>query len=493
MMIYLAARFLTHKRYTIMHHPYTRKEFLKTALLVNLGLMVRPPQLLASAIAAVQPGDLTEEVIYYKKGDAAYEQLRMGFNTRISRFPAVIALCKSTAGVAAAIQYARQQQLPVAVKSGGHCMEGLSGNQGGMVINLSLLNNIAWIDANTVRIEPGCVLSQVYDTLLAKKKLIPGGSCGGVGIGGLTLGGGYGLLARNFGLTCDSLTDITMVDGTGQVRTGSADPALLWACKGGGNGNFGVVTALTFKVHTAPNTMQSLRFRAKGITPAKAKPIIAQWFEAAKDLPHSFFSACIYNGRSTYILLTTTDRTWSGADRFMQLLSPVAGKLTKTKPRPLAEALKVFYGRPNPQAFKNASAGLYKTFDDIKGCIDEVLELVSQSPGMIYQVNTLGGRITDPGLEAASAFPHRAYPFFSELQAYWESEKQGIKLMQQFERVQKAITNQGISAQYRNYPDINFKNFAQLYYGSNHTRLQRIKQQYDPYNLIRHEQSITGV
>ncbi len=473
-----------------MSHPFSRKEFLKIALLVNLGWIALPPRLLATAITGTPSEQLKDDVIYYKKGDAAYELLRKGFNTRINKFPAVIALCKTTAGVVAAIKYAHQQQLPVAVKSGGHCMEGLSGNDGGMVINLSLMHTVEWIDANTVRVGPGCVLSELYDNLLPKKKIIPGGSCGSVGIAGLTLGGGYGLLARNFGLTCDSLIDLTMVDGKGQVHTGSADPALLWACRGGGNGNFGIITSLTFTVHTAPATMQSLRFRAKGITPAKARPVLESWFEASRDLPPSFFSACIYNGKATYILLTTTDKTWSGADQFIRLLSPVAGKLTKTKPQPLARALKVFYGRPDPLPFKNASAGLYKSFSDLGGCIDEVLQIVSQSPGMIYQVNTLGGRIQDAVREASSAFPHRAYSYFSELQAYWENPKQGDKLIRQFERVQQAMAKSGITAQYRNYPDINFTHPLESYYGKSYPALRDIKNRFDPGNLIRHEQSI---
>jgi FAD binding domain/Berberine and berberine like len=475
-----------------MHYPHSRKAFLKTALLVHLGWMARPPQLLASALQTALPEALAEDVTYYDKNDPVYTTLRRGFNTRINTFPAVIALCKTTAGVAAAVQYARQRQLPIAIKSGGHCMEGFSGNDGGMVINLSLMKAIQWRSNQIVTIEPGCVLANVYETLLPRKRLIPGGSCGGVGIGGLTLGGGYGLLARQFGLTCDSLTDCTMVDGNGRIIRGSDDPNLLWACKGGGNGNFGIVTELTFATHPAPAAMQSLRFRAKGMTPAKARPVMEAWFEAAATLPDSCFSACIYNGRTTYILLTTTDKHWTGAERFIQRLRPLAGTLTKTPPRPLAQALKVFYGRPNPQQFKNASAGLYRSFQDLAGCIDEVLQVVQQSPGILYQVNTLGGRIMNEQAAAGSAFPHRAYPYFSELQAYWEVERQGQRLLPAFEKVQQLIAREGISAQYRNYPDINFTHPGVQYYGEHYPRLQQLKLQYDPENRIRHAQSVVA-
>jgi Berberine and berberine like len=173
-------------------------------------------------------------------------------------------------------------------------------------------------------------------------------------------------------------------------------------------------------------------------------------------------------------------------------LSQVSGKTTQTKATPLQRALKVFYGRPEPLFFKNASAGLYKDFAQVEAYIDKALDIVIASPGMIYQVNTLGGNIVNAEFEAGASFPHRAFPFFSELQAYWEGEKQGQRLMARFQQVQEVFNSNGITAQYRNYPDINFKNFGSLYYGSNHARLQAVKFRYDPKDLIRHEQSLKG-
>src|SRR6202012_2301429 len=109
---------------------------------------------------------------------------------RLSKFPLVIALCKNTQGVSEAVLYAKQNNLPIAVKSGGHSMEGFSCNNGGMVINLSLLNKVEWVDKETINVGPGCTLSNLYDNILPKGRILPGGSCGSVGIGGLVLGGG---------------------------------------------------------------------------------------------------------------------------------------------------------------------------------------------------------------------------------------------------------------------------------------------------------------
>lgn len=470
-----------------MQKKYQRKEFLKLAVLANLGLYSKPFNFLGGTRVA------SDNVVYYKKGDPQYETLRKGFNKRIDKFPLIIALCKNTEGVAEAVTYAIQNKLPVAVKSGGHCMEGFSCNEGGMVINLSLLNKIKWIDKDTIGVGPGCTLSELYDELLPRGMIIPGGSCAGVGIGGLVLGGGYGLLARRYGLTCDSLQELTMVDGTGSIQNSNKDKELLWACRGGGNGNFGVVTEMKFKLHKAPATLQSFRFKTHNVNTIKAKALLQHWFEMTAHLPAACFSAFVLNKKTAYILLTNSEKHNKDVGKIIDEFSAKAEKTTKTRAQSLAAALKVYYGRPQPQYFKNASAGLYKKFSDIEPCIEKVIDTVIATPGMIYQVNTLGGNIMQAEFESASAFPHRAFLYFSELQTYWETEKQGHRLVERFQSVQNIFIENGIRAQYRNYPDINFKNWEAAYYGDNYARLQRIKNKYDPLDLVRNEQSIKNI
>lgn len=473
-----------------MEKKYQRKEFLKMALLTKMALIAKPLSFMARGKVSDESPTGNENVTYYKKGNEQYDVLRKGFNKRINKSPLIIALCKNEAGVAEAIRYALQANLPVATKSGGHCMEGFSSNDGGMVINLSLLNKIEWINKDTIKVGPGCTISHLYDEILPKGKILPGGSCAGVGIGGLVLGGGYGLLARKYGLTCDSLQEVSMVDGTGLIRNSTDDKELLWACKGGGNGNFGVVTSLKFKLHKAPATLQSFRFRTYKINTIKAKEILQNWFETTAAMPPSCFSAFVLNKKTIYILLTNSEKHNTQVQKIIDKLSTFADKTTKTKAQPIASALKVYYGDANPQYFKNASAGLYKNYADIDPIIDKVIDTVIATSGMIYQVNTLGGNINLPELEAASSFPHRAFPYFSELQTYWQTEKQENRLMERFQAVQNLFLDHGINSQYRNYPDIKFKDWEAMYYGDNYHRLQAVKNKYDPRNLVRHEQSV---
>jgi hypothetical protein len=466
-----------------------RKQFLKTALLANAALLTKPLFSIADGFL-VDNLLSNEDVTYYKKPDAAYDSLRKGFNKRIDKYPLLIAVCTSTKGVANAVQYAIANKLPVAIKSGGHCMEGFSSNNGGMVINLTPLNKVEWVEDFKIKVGPGCTLQNLYNYILPKQKILPGGSCAGVALGGLVTGGGYGLMSRLFGLTCDSLLEVTMVDGKGNIVSSKDNPELLWACKGGASGNFGVVTELTFKVHTAPKLMQSIRFKTKNATAKKAAEIFKVWFAESKLLPNHCFSACLLNGKTVYILLTNTSKITTAVQNFINKLSAVSQTTINSPAKPLATALKTYYGRQQPLNFKNASSGLYKSFAEIEPFIENVLQKVIDSPGMIYQVNTVGGAVQNTEFEKTSCFAHRDYFYFSELQAYWESPTQANKLIQLFEEVQQLFYSNNIFVQYRNYPDVNFKAPLQQYYGSNLERLKAIKKLYDPIGVIKHEHSL---
>lgn len=135
----------------------------------------------------------SNNVIYITKHHSDYLNLSERFNKRVVKQPKIIALCKNANGVSEAVIFAASEKLSVAIKSGGHSFEGFSSNNGGLVIDLSLMNSIEWPESNIVTVGPSGKLSELYNALLSKKRMIPAGSCGSVGIGGLTLGGGVWL------------------------------------------------------------------------------------------------------------------------------------------------------------------------------------------------------------------------------------------------------------------------------------------------------------
>jgi len=465
-------------------HLQTRKKFIQQVGLTGLALMLYKINTFSKDGSYILLENNSENVDYFKKDTAQYEILRKGFNKRINKYPKIIALCKNTNGVVEAIQYARVNNLKITVKSGGHSMEGFSCLDEGMVINLSLLNQIEWFDKNSISVGPACTLKKIYENIIPRGKYLPGGSCQSVGIGGLTLGGGYGLTSRCYGLTCDSLLEATVVTASGSIINTKDDPELLWALKGAGNGNFAVVTEMKFDIQKAPATMQSFKFRNTNTGIKAAKEICRQWFALSKTLPVTCFSAFIFNGRTTYILLTNIGKNDTSVKHFIDNFKLSSTKYTQGKLLPLGQALKAYYAEKIPITFKNASAGLYKNFEEIEPVIEQVFDLIKKKPGILYQVNTLGGKIQSPLLETNSAFAHRNCTYFSELQAYWQSPSASKGFLDHFELIQQQFANAGIQAQYRNYPDVNFKNWARMYYGKNLERLLAIKNKYDPGNMF---------
>jgi FAD/FMN-containing dehydrogenase len=183
--------------------------------------------------------------------DPRYDEARALFNAMIDRRPVLIARCTSADEVAAVIRFAREHDLPLAVRSGGHNGGGLGSVDDGVVCDLSLLKSIA-VDpeSRTVRVAAGCVWNDVDAATGPAGLAVPTGILSSTGVAGLTLGGGHGHLTRRHGLTIDSLLSARMVLADGSQVTASAEehPDLFWAIRGGG-GNFGVVTEFTFRAH----------------------------------------------------------------------------------------------------------------------------------------------------------------------------------------------------------------------------------------------------
>src|SRR5258707_2038015 len=181
-------------------------------------------------------------------GEDGYDAARIIWNAMVDRRPALVVRCLGTADVVNAVKLARDENLLVAVRSGGHNIAGNAVCDGGLLIDLSLMKSVRVDPASrTARVEPGATLADFDREAQAFGLATPLGINSTTGIAGLTLGGGFGWTSRKFGLTIDNLTAADVVTADGQKRRASAtdDADLFWAVRGGG-GNFGVVTSFEY-------------------------------------------------------------------------------------------------------------------------------------------------------------------------------------------------------------------------------------------------------
>ncbi len=219
-----------------------------------------------------------------RPGESAFEDARVIWNGMVARVPALIARCADVDDVQNAIRAASETGLLTAVRCGGHSLAGFSTCDGGLVIDLSTMRQVA-VDAGTrrARIAGGCLLGSI-DTATQKAGLVfPSGVVSHTGAAGLILGGGTGWLTRKFGLSCDNVEAFTLVTADGSLvrANASENPDLFWALRGGG-GNFGVVTEFELKLHPLTSVLL-----AEGLTPeSDIRRLLEFWRDFMPAAPH---------------------------------------------------------------------------------------------------------------------------------------------------------------------------------------------------------------
>jgi FAD/FMN-containing dehydrogenase len=250
----------------------TRRQFVQQAGFAAAALCGHPIKVLAGTRRMFKPGEQNaapldaaalRKLISQINGHVVtpetpeYESARLVFNRAFDRRPALIVCCAGAPDVARALEFAQKQNLPLAVRGGGHSRAGFSVCDGGMVIDLSGMNRVE-VDAgkHVARAEAGALVRDLDHATQSFGLATTSGNCPTVGIAGLTLGGGEGLLMSKYGAACDNLTSahVVTVDGKEVEASQKSNPDLFWAIRGGG-GNFGVATALEYRLHPVTNVL----------------------------------------------------------------------------------------------------------------------------------------------------------------------------------------------------------------------------------------------
>jgi FAD/FMN-containing dehydrogenase len=430
-------------------------------------------------------------------GAPGYEEARKPSDPRHRDLrPAAVAYCRSTADVAAVVGHAARLGLRVTPRSGGHCFVGRS-SAGDLVVDVSAMDRIS-VGGGRVAVESGVRLGRLYPALAAHGLALPAGCGPTVGIAGLTLGGGLGLLGRRYGLTCDRLSaaEVVLADGRVVRCDDQEHPDLFWALRGAGGGHFGIV----IRFHFDPVPEPTVTVFRLAWAPDAAAPLTAGWMDwapAADDrlTAQLELSAPADPGRPPTARLigtmiadraTTTAAVAGIRDRLGR--HPVEATFTEL---PYARA-KAVLGEDPPDSERLLESHRSQLFDEPFPAAT-VAQLVAQlgqarRPGQSRTLSflPLGGAYNRIPAEA-TAFAHRRSRFLVEHiaavspTAAVAEQEAAAAWTAQSRRVLDPESSGGV---YPNFPDADLPDWAAAYWGSNRTRLQQVKQRYDPDNLF---------
>ena len=436
---------------------------------------------------------LTGEVV--RAGDPGYETARLGWNRLYQRYPEAIVFCHETADVVNAVERAREKGIAFRARSGRHNLECWSSIDGGLIIDVSRLKSVQINETTrTATVGTGLTQKEAVAALGRRGYVVPTGSEGAVGLGGVVLGGGFGLLTRAMGLACDNLiaAEIVVADGTRSAKvvqaTEDTDAELLWACRGGGGNNFGIATSYTFTLHQLADVAFGF---VTWTGHEQLGDILRTWQREAPVADDRLSSALEIGADGVALSALLYGGSGDGlTEALRSLLAIGAPELTVTEDSwsdVYADVDKAPADIPNWKFF---SQFVKRPFPD--EAIDLICHFMANTPSAPsnYFLSSFGGAVRHepPG---GSAFPHRDALFYCEPGAGWRGPELNAKALGWVADFARALRPY-VDGAYVNVPNAAAADWEAQYYGANLQRLRHVKTRYDPLNVFNFEQSVPG-
>lgn len=437
-------------------------------------------------------------------GDAAYEDARQVWNAMIDRRPALIVRCADATDVAPAITFARQNDLDISVRGGGHHIAGHSVCDGGLVIDFSGMKSVR-VDASARRayVQPGATLSDFDQAVQAHGLATPVGINSTTGIAGLTLGGGFGWLTREYGMTIDNLVavDIIVADGKMLHASEKENPDLFWAIRGGG-GNFGVVTQFEFKLHpVGPNVFSGLI-----VFPFKqAKEVLTRYRDFVESAPTKLNAWAVLrqapplpflpvnaHGKEVVVLAVFYNGNSEEGERLIQPLRHFGNAIGEhVGSMPYTQWQQAFDPLLTSGARNYWKSHNFTQITD--AALDTIIEYAGKLPSPHCEIflGLLAGAANEV-LSSTTAYSARDAKFVINVHGRWERAAQDDECIAWARAFFKAAAPYASSGAYVNFMTADEDERIAAAYGPNYARLLEIKRRYDPENVFHLNQNIRG-
>ncbi|MBP0932047.1 FAD-binding oxidoreductase [Streptomyces goshikiensis] len=492
-------------------NDFSRRKLLKATAVAGAGAVVAQGVTTAEAHGAsavseppkhtkCPPAKLTGRIV--RPDNAGYTEARLGWDQLFSHYPLVIVFAQNTQDVVNALTWSRQNDVAVRVRSGRHSLEGWSNVDNGLVIDISELKSVH-IDSGARIATVGAGLSQLeaVTTLAEQNFAVTTGTEGTVGLSGATLGGGFGFLTRWLGMACDSLigAEIVVAEGDECAKVVKVDPHnnqdLLWALRGAGNGNFGIVTSLTYRV--APlKSVTYLQATWTGI--GDLRRIFDTYQRTAPYIDDRLGTQLEIHRNQIFLFGVLAEGTPAEAKKLLDPLLSIDSPQVAVQVGNWGD---VYSGFQIPTADEPANWKFYSQFTRKpfpSKAIDVIASFMQDAPtdDSNFFAQAFGGAVRKSP-RGGTAFPHRDALFYSEPGAGWgtRSEEPGVcdpltPQAQAWIAEFSLALRPYVDGAYVNVPNVGMQDWETAYWGSNFDRLRTIKAEYDPHNVFKYEQSI---